>query len=245
MSEMRFLISGDCAVTVELGQEIHPAVNARVRAAQLALERAALRGVVELVPTYCALTVHYDPGILCYDILQEHLQQLLSHLNEAQLPPATVLEIPVLYGGECGPDLAAVSQHCGLSQAEVIQCHSDPEYLIYMLGFTPGFPYLGGMDHRLATPRLEVPRVRIPGGSVGIAGTQTGIYPIDSPGGWQLIGRTPVRLYDPARATPILARAGDYLKFFPISQQEFDQIAREVDKGTYVCPTHLKKEVPL
>ena len=164
-------------------------------------------------------------------------------MGEIEIPPSPVLEIPVLYGGEMGPDLPFVAEHAGLSEEEVIRIHSSTEYLIYMLGFTPGFTYLGGMSEKIATPRLKQPRVKIPAGSVGIAGTQTGVYPIDSPGGWQLIGRTPVKMYDPDRETPILPEAGQYIKFYPVTQEEYDAIRKEVDAGTFVLKTHARKEV--
>lgn len=240
MSDIRFLISGDSSLTMELGQKIDPIVNARVRAAKLLLQQEQIPGELETVPTYCALTIHYDPLQISCPALCRRLESLLSRLDQAQLPASNVWVIPVCYGGALGPDLKFVAQHCGMTEEEVIRLHSTPEYLIYMLGFTPGFPYLGGMPSELSTPRLSEPRVRIPAGSVGIAGGQTGIYPIDSPGGWQLIGRTPVRLYDPARPSPILLQAGDFLKFHPVLQEEFDAIAASVANGTYCCPSYQK-----
>ena len=182
---------------------------------------------METVPTYRSLMIHYDPGIIQFAPLVQRLQSLLDGLDLVEIPPSQVLEIPVLYGGEMGPDLDFVAQHAQKTPQEVISIHTSTEYLIYMLGFTPGFAYLGGMDERIATPRLETPRVKIPAGSVGIAGSQTGIYPIDSPGGWQLIGRTPVRMYDPDRETPILPQAGQYIQFYPITQAEYNEIAAQ------------------
>ena len=174
--------------------------------------------------------------------LKEKLEKLLSEMGDIEIPPSPVLEIPVLYGGEMGPDLPFVAENAGLSEEEVIRIHSGTEYLIYMLGFTPGFTYLGGMSDKIATPRLQQPRVKIPAGSVGIAGSQTGIYPIDSPGGWQLIGRTPLKMYDPNRETPILPEAGQYMKFYPIDQAEYDRILKAVEEGRYQLKTHERKE---
>lgn len=243
MENVRFLLMGDTALTVEFGNEISEAVSRAVRAYKIALERADLPGVVELVPTYRSLTVHYDPAVLSYRVLQERLEALTDGLGDVEIPPGRVLEIPVLYGGEAGPDLAFVAEHAGLSEEEVVRIHSSAEYLIYMLGFTPGFAYLGGMSERIAAPRLTQPRVRIPAGSVGIAGTQTGVYPIDSPGGWRLIGRTPVKMYDPHREPPILPEAGCYMKFYPVTPAEYDAILRDAEAGTYAVKSHAREEV--
>jgi len=145
-----------------------------------------------------------------------------------------VTEVPTIYGNEYGPDLEFVAKHNGLTPEEVVQIHAGTAYLIYMLGFMPGFVYLGGMSPKIATPRLETPRIKIPGGSVGIAGSQTGIYPAESPGGWQLIGRTPLKLFDPYRQPPALLQAGNYVTFVSITPQEFARIKGEVEQGTCV-----------
>ena len=242
MSEVRFLLTGDTSLTVEFGNEISEEINAKIRAFNIALGQSGIKGIVETVPTYRSLMVHYDPGVIGYGALVKKMQSLLGQLDSIQIPPSEVLEIPVLYGGEEGPDLAFVAEHNGKTQEEVIKIHTSTEYLIYMLGFTPGFTYLGGMSEEIATPRLKTPRVKIPGGSVGIAGSQTGVYPIDSPGGWQLIGRTPVRMYDPDRAEPILPQAGQYIKFYAIDKAEYDKIAAQEAAGTYVCKRHPRKE---
>ena len=233
MAEVRFLLTGDTSLSVEFGNEISQAINTQIRAFSIALQNSKIPGIVELVPTYRSLMIHYDPGVILCDALVKRLRGLLGQLDKIEIPPSQVLEVPVLYGGEMGPDLDFVAQHSGKTPEEVIQIHTSTEYLIYMLGFTPGFTYLGGMSEEIATPRLKQPRVKIPAGSVGIAGAQTGVYPIDSPGGWQLIGRTPVRMYDAGREIPILPKAGEYIKFYPITQAEYDAIAAQEEAGTY------------
>lgn len=243
MANVRFLLTGDTSLCAEFGNEISEAINAEIRAFNLLLTERKIPGIVETVPTYRSLMIHYDPGVISFDKLIPVLESLTTALDQVEIPPSDVLEIPVLYGGEMGPDLAFVAEHAKKTQEDVINIHTSTEYLIYMLGFTPGFTYLGGMSAEIETPRLETPRVLIPAGSVGIAGKQTGVYPIDSPGGWQLIGRTPVKMYDPDRETPILPRAGQYIKFCRIDQKEFDSIAAQEAAGTYVCHSHPRKEV--
>ena len=242
MPNVRFLLTGDTSLSAEFGNEISEEINAQIRAFTIALEKSGIPGIVELLPTYRACMIHYDPGVISYRALTKRLEGLLGQLGSIEIPPSDVLEIPVLYGGEMGPDMAFVAEHAGLSEQEVVDIHTSTEYLIYMLGFTPGFTYLGGMSDKLETPRLKQPRVKIPAGSVGIAGKQTGVYPIDSPGGWQLIGRTPVKMYDPDRETPILPKAGQYIKFRAIEQAEYDEIAARAEKGEYVCRTYPRGE---
>ncbi|WP_101698141.1 5-oxoprolinase subunit PxpB [Clostridium minihomine] len=241
-SETKYLIAGDSAIVVEFGDKISPQINESVRGMYLAIEQSGLPGVVSLTPTYRSLLVQYDSLIVPYAKMLEELKKLEGNLKTMELPEPNVLEIPTLYGGECGPDLDFVCQNSGLSKEEVIQIHTSREYLIYMLGFAPGFPYLGGMDERIATPRLKTPRTKINSGSVGIAGQQTGIYPMASPGGWQLIGRTPILLYDPMRNPPILYKTGDYLKFIPIDEQEYETICKQVEEGSYQYKLYPKKE---
>ena len=226
MEQPRFLLTGDTSLSVEFGNEISEAINRRIRAFGLALEAAAIPGVTELVPTYRSMMIHYDPEVIGYAALTARLTAVLGGLDQIALPPSQVLEIPVLYGGEAGPDLAFVAEHAGLTETEVIRLHAGRDYPIYMLGFLPGFPYLGGLDGRLFTPRLPTPRTAIPAGSVGIGGEQTGIYPIASPGGWQLIGRTPLKLFDPA-AGALPYAAGDRIRFKPITREAFDAIAKK------------------
>ncbi len=235
-------ITGDTSLAVVFDQEISPRVNEQIRALDEEIAAAEIHGVYETVPTYCSLTVHYNPVVIRYEELEEKLLGLMKRSHHAKKRRPRVMEIPVCYGGDFGPDLDYVAEHAGMTPDEVVKVHSEPEYLIYMLGFTPGFSYMGGMDERIATPRLTTPRVLIPAGSVGIAGAQTGIYPIDSPGGWQLIGQTPVVLYNSARKNPILLDAGMHVKFVPITLREYNRIKPLAESGKYECKTYLKGE---
>lgn len=238
--ETKYLTAGDRALIIEYGNEISEPINSKVRSMMVAMESRKVDGIIELVPTYRSLMVHYDPLITGYDDLVDDLKALENQLNEISLPEPQVIEIPMVYGGEYGEDIENVANHNGITPEEVVKIHTSREYLIYMLGFTPGFPYLGGMDESIATPRLKTPRTKIHGGSVGIAGSQTGIYPMDSPGGWQLIGRTPLKLYDPYRETPILLKSGNYIKFVAIDEDAYKKIEEAVNHGTYVYTTYAK-----
>lgn len=231
--ETKYLTSGEKALDIEFGDKISEEINSKVRTMMIAIEKKNIKGIIEMTPTYRSLMVHYNPLDIDYKSLLNKLKTLESELDNIDIPLPNVVEIPTLYGGEYGPDIENVANHNGISVDEVIKIHSSKEYLIYMLGFTPGFPYLGGMDERIATPRLKTPRPRISGGAVGIAGSQTGIYPIDSPGGWQLIGKTPLKLYDSHRDTPILLQAGNYIKFTPIDEEEYVKIENEIKKNSY------------
>ncbi|KHO39897.1 allophanate hydrolase [Clostridium tetani] len=239
--ETKYLTAGDKALTIEYGNEISEDISSKVRSMMVALETNKIDGIVEIVPTYRSLMVHYNPLIIGYDDLVNKLKSLENKLEDISLPEPEVIEIPTVYGGEYGPDIENVAKHNKITVEEVIKIHSSKEYLIYMLGFTPGFPYLGGMDEKIATPRLKSPRTKINKGSVGIAGSQTGIYPIDSPGGWQLIGKTPLKLYEPNREVPILLKAGNYIKFVPIFEGEYKSIEKAVNNGTYKYNTYIKK----
>jgi inhibitor of KinA len=222
----RYLPAGDQGLVVEYGDTIDPAINRRVRALFHALDAAAIPGIVDLVPTYRSLLVTYDPLRLSPDDLQRTLERTEASLDSAPARAPRVVEVPTAYGGTFGPDLPFVASHNGLSEDDVVRIHSGTDYLVYMMGFSPGFPYLGGMSDRIATPRLATPRTAIPAGSVGIAQAQTGIYPVESPGGWQLIGRTPVRLFDPERQPPVLVEAGDFIRFVPVPHEDYERLAR-------------------
>lgn len=210
---------GDSALRVALGESIDLALNRRVQALAGRLSQAAPPGVGEVVSAYASLTVHFDLMRIDYFEVKAWVETLLDGLAEQPQHPARVVEIPVLYGGEHGPDLAFVAQHSGLTESEVVAIHSGGEYPVYMMGFTPGFAYLGGLDARIAAPRLPAPRSSVPAGSVGIAGQQTGVYSLESPGGWRLIGWTPLRLFDPSADPPTLLQAGDVVRFVAVSAQ--------------------------
>lgn len=225
-----FRIAGDQGLLVEYGDEIDFEVNTKVRTMAIIMKQHTPKGVIEAIPTYRSLLLVYDPSITNLAKLQKELQKLEERLDEIQIPPPDTVEIPVCYGGEFGPDIEFVAETHDLSVKEVIQLHSEPEYLIYMVGFTPGFPFLGGLSEKLHTPRLETPRIFVPKGSVGIANNQTGIYPVSSPGGWQLIGRSPTKLFAPERPNPFLYQAGDHIKFKPITLEEYSRLAKEEEK---------------
>lgn len=229
----RYLMSGDKGLVIEFGNEISAAVNKKVRNLYLAIQKNGIKGIQEMIPTYRSLLIQYNPIEIDIDDLIEKLQGIEKALDSIELPKPRIIEIPTAYGEAFGEDIDFVAEHNGISVEEVIRIHSSVDYLVYMLGFTPGFPYLGGMSDKIETPRLKTPRTRIPAGSVGIAGKQTGIYPIESPGGWQLIGRTPIKLYDPKREVPIILRAGDYLRFIPIDNNEYNSILSLVNNNKY------------
>jgi KipI family sensor histidine kinase inhibitor len=208
---------GDSAVVIYLGSQLEQGINQQVHALAAQVRQSPLAGIREVVPGYVSLVIHFDPLETNLGAVLDGLQTLQSAAAIQPPPPARRVEIPVRYGGECGPDLDFVARQAGLTTAEVIRRHAAAEYIVYLMGFLPGFPYLGGLDATIAAPRLEVPRRRIPAGSVGIAGEQTGIYPLESPGGWRLIGRTTVTLFDLTAQPPCLLAPGDQVKFIPIS----------------------------
>jgi len=241
-AEPRFLLVGDRGLNMEFGNEISEEINQKIRATATAISQRKIPGIKELIPTYRSLLVLYEPTEISLKDLITELKSIQENLGSLQLPQPIVSVIPVLYGGEMGPDLDFVAKHNNITPDEVIAIHTGANYLIYMLGFTPGFTYLGGMSEKIAAPRLASPRTKIPAGSVGIAGKQTGIYPIDSPGGWQLIGRTPVKLYDPLRETPVLFTAGNYIRFKAIDEETYRKIEAEVQADEYQLETYPLSE---
>ena len=223
-SEVRFLPAGDSALVAEFGREVDEAVNQRVHDMAHWLEMRRIPGVTEVLPTFRSLMVFYDPAVLSYDVLVRKLRQYRLATATGMAAEKTVLQVPCCYDG---PDLDGMTALIGLSREEIIAIHSGVDYKIYMMGFLPGFVYLGGLDKRICVPRLETPRTRIEPGSVGIGGSQTGVYPVASPGGWRILGRTYLKFYDPNRAEPILCRAGQYIRFVPISREAYEEGARK------------------
>ncbi|MGQ7890045.1 5-oxoprolinase subunit PxpB [Paenibacillus sp. WC2504] len=239
---------GDSAIVLTLGTSIELSTLDLVRQVTAYLEKHPFAGFIEMVPAYTTITIYYDPVVVyehfseaevhrkhvhpagenymlpCDKVLQ-HIGRCLDSFeftNEQQSPQTEkLIEIPVCYGGEYGPDLAEVAAYHSLTAEEIVALHTAQIYPVYMIGFAPGFPYLGGMDERLVTPRKAVPRPRIPAGSVGIGGAQTGIYPFETPGGWNLIGRTPLALFQPQSTPPSLLQVGDRVKFVAITPEQF------------------------
>ena len=219
----RIVPAGDSAILVELGSEIDPAVNDQVYSLATSVRSEDIPAVIELVPTYRSLLVSYDSLIAGYNEMFSILSRLAEDSVSANADVASIpkiIDLPVVYGGEDGPDIDAVAEHAGLSVQEVIDIHSGVDYRVYMIGFAPGFPYLGGLDERIATPRLKTPRLSVPAGAVGIAETQTGVYPNASPGGWQLIGRTAVALFDVTSESPSLITPGAKVRFVPVAAHD-------------------------
>ncbi|QWC23181.1 5-oxoprolinase subunit PxpB [Bacillus haikouensis] len=223
---------GDSAVVIQLGNAIEAGTHEKVKLVTSILEKTPQEWQVDIIPAFTTVTIYYDPmlvlqerdGQLPYEGVCSILAELLTGDAAHTSASGRVVEIPVCYGGEYGPDLEEVAAHHGITTEEVISKHANGDYLVYMIGFAPGFPYVGGLDPELATPRKKSPRMKIPAGSVGIAGDQTGVYPIETPGGWQLIGRTPLSLFQPDAETPSLLQAGDRIKFVSISENEFKEM---------------------
>lgn len=221
---------GDHAVVIQLGEEINDKTQLKIQMITTHLDKHPVDWIIEYIPAFTTVSIFYDPvkvflltnpPLLPYDFVCEKLKKMILELKAGNETDQRVVEIPVCYGEDFGPDLPFVAEHNGLTIDEVIQIHSNGDYLVHMIGFAPGFPYLGGMSKRIAAPRKSSPRLKIPSRTVGIAGEQTGVYPIETPGGWQLIGRTPLRLFRPDDPSPSLLKAGDRVKFKPISLEEY------------------------
>ncbi|WP_068785810.1 5-oxoprolinase subunit PxpB [Paenibacillus phocaensis] len=237
LAEIPITPLGDSALIVKFGDSIQRETHQQVRQLADHLDRHPFPWMIEAVPAFTSVTIYYDvmklleeAGVLGdrspaenpFQLAAALVSELLHTLQDVKASPARIIEIPVCYGGDWGPDLETVAAHNGLTPQEVIHIHTSADYLVYMLGFAPGFAYLGGMSERIATPRRETPRLSIPAGTVGIAGDQTGVYPIDTPGGWQLIGKTPIELFKPQQMPPTLLQAGDIVRFYSISREQFE-----------------------
>ncbi len=226
---MQIFPLGDSAFQVKLGTAISPDTLQKIRSLMQLLEESEIEGITELVPSYTDIIIHYQPLVIDFKLLVSQIKKMAAEIKPNSAVDYKTVRIPVLYGETFGKDLPHVCQHSGLNKEQVINRHCEASYLVYMLGFTPGFCYLGGMDKAIATPRKEVPDSKILSGSVGIAGEQTGIYPIESPGGWQIIGRTPLRLFKPEKDEPFLLEAGNVLEFYPINKDEYERLNEHND----------------
>lgn len=245
MESLRFLSQGETGLVVEFGSAIDPAVNTLVHSLARRVGAECGNMVEAVIPTYRSFLVFFDPLLISRQELVAKIEKLAAapvDSTESEAAAVKTVLIPTLYGGEAGPDLEFVAGHNQLTPAEVVRIHSSLPYRIYMIGFTPGFPYLGGMSEKIAAPRLKTPRTKIPAGSVGIAGTQTGLYPVESPGGWQLIGRTPLQVFNPCSEQPFLYSAGDFLQFQPVTAAEYEMIRQDVARGVYRPQSFVNKE---
>jgi len=233
MSGFAITAYGDCALNVEFSQTINSDTSLKVRLAAQRLKDDPIKGITEIIPTFCTLTICYNPLSISYDELSNRVQAKLRDVGRINLTLRRIISIPVCYEQPYAPDLQTVANYAGLSCEQVVELHSNCDYYIDMLGFLPGFAYLGGLNPRIHIPRLDTPRINIEPGSVAIGGSQTGVYPLASPGGWHIIGRTPVKLYDPTRAKPVPYSAGEYIRFVPITPEEYTAIEAQVAAGTY------------
>jgi inhibitor of KinA len=220
-SDAKSYLMGDRGLLLEFGDEISREINEKVRRMALAIHAEAIEGIIETIPTYRSLLIIYNPVILPMEDLKERLKRMEKGLQQTPLPEPKLTRIPVVYGGNYGPDLEEVAKYLHVSPEEVVQLHCSKPYLIYMIGFMPGYPYMGELPQALVTPRLKTPRLLVPKGSVAIAQRQTGIYSMESPGGWQILGRTPVELFHPEKDPPALLQMGDFVQFYQISEKEF------------------------
>ncbi|WP_377887316.1 5-oxoprolinase subunit PxpB [Alkalihalobacillus sp. R86527] len=223
---------GEAAVKLSYSEEVSPSLTSRIQAFCRELASLNIDGISEWVPAYDSITIYYEPWVLTYAEITEILENITAVATE-ESQRKVIVTIPTLYGGEYGPDLEELANQKGMQRDDIIHIHTNEDYLVNMIGFLPGFPYLSGLDERIAASRLDTPRQKVPAGSVGIAEAQTGVYPIESPGGWNIIGRTPLRLFQPKRDVPFLLNQGDYLRFQPVTEKEFEHILKEVEKGSY------------
>jgi KipI family sensor histidine kinase inhibitor len=226
VSTFQIVPVGDATLVVEFEERIDPAVNARAVATADALRSASIAGVRDVVPTYRSVAVYFDPLLTDHSELMRRLEEAAAAPPRGNRQDQTLIRVPVCYGGDFGPDLKEIAGFAQATEAEVVELHTARTYRVFMLGFMPGFAYMGMVDSRIAVPRREVPRVRVPRGSVCIAGVQTSVHPVDAPSGWHLIGRTPVRPFDLQRPDPFLLKPADEVQFYSIDRQEFARLDR-------------------
>jgi len=229
-TRVRFLAAGDTALVVELGDSVDLAISERVLALADAIEAASIDGIVELVPTFRSLMIHYDPVAVGAEAIEATVTGLLPRLGSVH-HRERLWQVPVCYGGDLGPDLDEVAERTRLAPDEVVRLHTSVDYHVYTLGFLPGYPYMGDGPEALSLPRRETPRVRVPMGSVCIAFRQAGIYSLESPGGWHLLGRTPIRLFDTRRTSAVLLAPGDKVRFVPVSRAVHDRLEARAAAG--------------
>ncbi|EJP25473.1 TIGR00370 family protein [Peptostreptococcaceae bacterium AS15] len=231
--KIKYLHCGESGIVMEFGNEISKDINAKIRSVVDLIDRDNHPYIIDILPTYRSVLIQYDARQISYKDIVEKLKEYENANVSKQEEEVRLIKLPTVYGGEYGPDIEFVANHNNLSVEEVIKIHTSTDYLVYMLGFIPGFTYLGGMSDKIATPRLASPRTKIDAGSVGIAGNQTGTYPTDSPGGWQIIGRTPLQLFSPESEPPVFINSGDYIRYEQISEEEFKSIKKQVEEKTY------------
>ena len=231
---------GDSTFLIKVGDDISLETHQKIRSLIRAIKDKNIEGIIDLTPAYNEIMISYDSLKLSYIVLLDKIKSIAKGLIVSEKAESEIVHIPVCYENDFSPDIEIVAKKNNITVKEVIQIHSSTDYLVYMLGFTPGFCYLGGMSEQISTPRKENPRNKIEAGAVGIAGNQTGIYPIDSPGGWQIIGKTPLRLFDPERSPEFLVEAGNYLKFYPVLKAEFDKIEVLVSEKRYKLKTEIR-----
>jgi inhibitor of KinA len=224
VADLRIVAAGDAALTVEFPPRVAPDIHARVRALASAAHRRCGPSLRDVVIGYCSVTVFFDPLIVDAAWIEGQLQEALAELPDQADLDRAIVDVPVCYGGEFGPDLEDVAAYGSCSADEVIALHSGTTYIVYLLGFVPGFTYMAEVHARIAAPRRATPRPAVPAGSVAIAGAQTGIYPSVTPGGWNIVGRTPVKPYDPSRAVPFLFQPGDRVRFRAVERHEFERL---------------------
>ncbi|MEO2073938.1 MAG: 5-oxoprolinase subunit PxpB [Bacillus sp. (in: firmicutes)] len=240
MRIIEFKPLGDAALVINFGEKINETIYWNIQQFVVGLNNKKVKGIIEWVPAYTSIAIYYRPEEISYRSLVEEATVIYAASSKSKPYQPIVYEIPVFYGGETGPDLSYIAGYHNMSEREVIELHSNIEYLIYMLGFIPGFPYLGGLPSKLTVPRLEHPRRSVPPGSVGIGGNQTGIYPSEVPSGWRILGITPIKLFDIENSPPSLFAAGNYIKFIPVDLEEYQAIKQLIESKEYRIKTYIR-----